>query len=33
MLSISAALALSVWTLALVAAIVRRGTGTNIWEA
>jgi hypothetical protein len=26
------ALALSAWTIALVAALVRRGTGSNLWE-
>ena len=32
MLSVPTALTLSVWTVALVAAIVRRGTGHNLWS-
>lgn len=33
MIPIPHALALSVWTIALVASLVRRGSGYNIWEA
>ena len=32
MIPISACFALSTWTLALVASVVRLGTGSNLWE-